>query len=265
MRGFKTRIPKRAHHKACSKNLKTRGASERTVFANREAARNLAANRAAIANRTSTYQGFFAGDFVDLPRFYDHSYLHYLNERAGSFGLPPIFDDTNPVSENNGEVFLSKYFEEQLVRNQTVGQDKKTSMCPCPTCIADVSKITQIRLFAPEENNDGNDNSNGMLNSPLVPAAPPIFFSHHHRQRLALFLPSHLQNWRLVGYRGRMIAATSTGLANTIAQRMLSIFAERTPVCKSWASHHMIRLVLSDVIRRVSPLDYSNLLIILVM
>jgi hypothetical protein len=74
------------------------------------------------------------GDFVDLPRFYDHSYLHYLNERAGNCGLPPIFDDVHPVGENNGEVFLSKYFEEQLVRNQTVGQDKKTSMCLCPTC-----------------------------------------------------------------------------------------------------------------------------------
>jgi hypothetical protein len=68
-RGIKTRIPKRSHHKACSKNLKTRGTSEMTVFVNKEAARNVAANRAAIANKTvhksqkdvsSTYQGFFA-------------------------------------------------------------------------------------------------------------------------------------------------------------------------------------------------------------
>jgi hypothetical protein len=59
--GIPTRIPKRANHKACSKNSKTRGASERTVFVNQEAARNLAANRAPIANRTSsTYQGYFA-------------------------------------------------------------------------------------------------------------------------------------------------------------------------------------------------------------
>jgi hypothetical protein len=68
-RGIKTRIPKRSHHKACSKNLKTRGTSEMTVFVNKEAARNLAANRAPITNKTvdksqkdvsSTYQGFFA-------------------------------------------------------------------------------------------------------------------------------------------------------------------------------------------------------------
>jgi hypothetical protein len=54
-----------------------------------------------------------------------------------------------------------------------------------------------------------------------------------------------------------MIAATSTGLAITIAQRMLSIFAERTPARNSWASHHMIRLVLSDVIRRITKVVIS--------
>jgi hypothetical protein len=132
------------------------------------------------------------GDFVDLPRFYDHSYLHYLNERARSFGLPPIFDDVHMVSENNGEVFLSKYYEEQLVRNQTVGQDKKTSMCLCPTCIAFMSKNTQIGLFAPEENddNDDNDNSNGMLNVPVVPAAPPLFMQPAPPSTAACFAPA---------------------------------------------------------------------------
>ena len=72
-RGIKTRIPRRAHNKKCSRNLKTRGTSEMTVFVNKEAARNLATNRAAIANRSveksqkdvpSTlhqgYHGFFA-------------------------------------------------------------------------------------------------------------------------------------------------------------------------------------------------------------
>jgi hypothetical protein len=47
-RGIKTRIPNRSHHKACLKNLKTRGTSEMTVFVNKEAAQNLAANRAAM-------------------------------------------------------------------------------------------------------------------------------------------------------------------------------------------------------------------------
>jgi hypothetical protein len=125
------------------------------------------------------------GDFVDLPRFYDHSFLRYLNQLAENCGLFPIFDDVHPVGENNGEVYLSKYFEEQMVRNQTVGQDKKTSMCQCPTCTAYMSKNTQqqTRLFAPEDKNDSNDednvnndNSNGvnMINLPVVPAGPPF-------------------------------------------------------------------------------------------
>jgi hypothetical protein len=112
------------------------------------------------------------GDFVDLPRFYDHSYLHYLNELAKNCGLPPVFDDVHLVGENNGEVFLSKYFDEQLVRNKTVGQDKKTSMCLCSTCTTYMSKNTQTRLFAPEENDDNDDNDE-MLILPVVRAAPP--------------------------------------------------------------------------------------------
>jgi hypothetical protein len=124
------------------------------------------------------------GDFVDSPRFYDHSYLHYLNERVLSCGLPPIFDEVHPVSENNGEVFLSKYYEEQLVRNRTVGQDKKTSMCLCPSCIKYMSKNTQISLFAQEENddNDDNDNSIGVLN--LTP-----FFMQPAPSTAACFVP----------------------------------------------------------------------------
>jgi hypothetical protein len=52
------------------------------------------------------------GDFVDLPPFYDHSFLHYyLNERAKNCSLPPIFDDVHLVGKNNGEVYLSKKFE----------------------------------------------------------------------------------------------------------------------------------------------------------
>ena len=123
------------------------------------------------------------GDFVDLPRFYDHSFLRYLNQLAENCGLFPIFDDVHPVGENNGEVYLSKYFEEQMVRNQTVGQDKKTSMCQCPTCTAYMSKNTQqqTRLFTPEQQDNNaentNDNSNdaNMRNLPVVPAVPPFF------------------------------------------------------------------------------------------
>jgi hypothetical protein len=71
--GVKIRIPKRAHHKACTRNSQTRGTSEMTVFVNKEAARNLAANRARITNTTiqnsqngSTYRGFFDTQLVQM-------------------------------------------------------------------------------------------------------------------------------------------------------------------------------------------------------
>jgi hypothetical protein len=120
------------------------------------------------------------GDFADLPRYFDHSYLNHLNELAQKKGLPPMFEDVHLVGENNGEVFLSKYFEEQMVRNQTVGQDTKTSMCQCPSCIAYMLKNTPTRSLAPENDNNDNDNSNDMdmpadLPPVVLPVAPPLF------------------------------------------------------------------------------------------
>jgi hypothetical protein len=123
------------------------------------------------------------GDFVDLPRFYDHSFLHHLNERAKKCGLPPVFDDVHLVGKNNGEVYLSKYFEQQMVRNQTVGQDKKTSMCQCQTCTTYLSKNTeqQATLLAPPEDknkddDEGNEKNEGRndVNLLNLPAVPPF-------------------------------------------------------------------------------------------
>jgi hypothetical protein len=152
------------------------------------------------------------GDFVDLPRFYDHSFLQYLNERAKNCGLPPIFDDVHLVGENNGEVYLSKYFEQQMVRNQTVGQDKETSMCLCPTCITYMSKKNtqqQTRLVAPEDNNDedndNNINSNGvnMKNLPVVPAAAPPFVMQPRPTSAAFVPPIPLVYYHHAGWMPR--------------------------------------------------------------
>jgi hypothetical protein len=73
--------------------------------------------------------------FVDSPQPPQHchnSLLQHLNELSQNCGLPPIFDDVHQVRKNNGEVHLSKYFEEQTEQNKIVGQDKKTAICPCP-------------------------------------------------------------------------------------------------------------------------------------
>jgi hypothetical protein len=68
------------------------------------------------------------------PPFWDHSYLHLLNCRAESLGLQPIFDFVTLPSDDNGEVFLSEYFEQQKRRNESVGCDKGTKFCNCPIC-----------------------------------------------------------------------------------------------------------------------------------
>ncbi len=124
------------------------------------------------------------GDFVDFPQYFNHSYLDYLNKLPEYCGLLPIFDDVHPVGKNNGEVYLSKYFEEQMVRNPTVGQDKKTSMCQCAVCATYMSKNSQTRFFAPEDNannneNENNDNSKDLVNTQnlpvlVLPVVPPI-------------------------------------------------------------------------------------------
>jgi hypothetical protein len=71
---------------------------------------------------------------LEEPELYDHSYLDLLNRHTMSFGLDPIFEFVVvPPREGNGEIFLSKYFEEQQNRNLTVGQagqDNKTMQLP---------------------------------------------------------------------------------------------------------------------------------------
>jgi hypothetical protein len=168
---------------------------------------------------------------------------------SSNSGLLPIFDNVHPVGENNGEVYLSKYFEEQMVRNQTVGQDKKTSMYQCPTCTTYMLKNTQQQtsLFAPEQKdnnaNNTNDNNNdaSMRNLPVVPVVPPFFMQPPPPSTAAfLFVPpiplAELAHGG-VGCSCGMIAAT--WLEVTIVQLMLRIFGERRVACKSCANHRM--------------------------
>jgi hypothetical protein len=67
-----------------------------------------------------------------------HLLLLYLNDAAFKCGLPPTFCDMHPIRENNGEVFLSTYFEAQVDQNNSIKQDPKTKLCLCPTCKARV-------------------------------------------------------------------------------------------------------------------------------
>jgi hypothetical protein len=71
-------------------------------------------------------------EYEDEPLFWDHSYLDLLNHQAQLLGMNQIFQFVTPPCEDNGEVFLSKYFEQQ--QQQTRKGDDKSSLCSCKDC-----------------------------------------------------------------------------------------------------------------------------------
>ena len=73
-------------------------------------------------------------EYAEEPEFYDHSYLDLLNRRGISLGWGKMFDFVVTPREDNGEVFLSKYFEQQEKRNSAVGRDKTTKLYNCLHC-----------------------------------------------------------------------------------------------------------------------------------
>ena len=82
----------------------------------------------------------------DLPLFLDESELHYINQRLREVSLDPVFEDvSSPLPPDNGEVFLSEYFFQQMERN---AQGEKTldttcNKCICPGCVGFTFTITK--------------------------------------------------------------------------------------------------------------------------
>lgn len=66
------------------------------------------------------------------PRFYNHAILHHVNELARCQGRSAPFPNYKAMPPNNGEVFLSKYFKQQLERNKR-GQTVD-GFCSCDEC-----------------------------------------------------------------------------------------------------------------------------------
>jgi hypothetical protein len=73
-------------------------------------------------------------EYQDQPPFWDHSYLHYLNESTKDRNLLPLFPKTTPINDDNGIKFLSEYFVAQEEQNQKHPTDPRTKMCTCPRC-----------------------------------------------------------------------------------------------------------------------------------
>ena len=113
--------------------------------------------------------------FEDIPPFSDHSLLSFINSEARRCGLPDLFSNVTPINPDNGEVFLAKYFEEQMVRNRTTGQDSITSMCLCADCSGSDEVIRNVPSKNDEEQQQEQQNSlvlvNQDQNSP-VPIQP---------------------------------------------------------------------------------------------
>jgi hypothetical protein len=62
------------------------------------------------------------------PAHPNHSMLSYLNKQAKEKGLKLPFKNVRPLPEDNGELFLSEYYQEQLKRNQRRLQLLQSSM-----------------------------------------------------------------------------------------------------------------------------------------
>jgi hypothetical protein len=93
-------------------------------------------------------------EYQDQPPFWDHSYLHYLNERAKDRNLLALFPKTTPVNDDNGIKFLSEYFVAQEERNQKHPTDPNTKMCTCPRCISYLDDSTSNEAPNVENNNN---------------------------------------------------------------------------------------------------------------
>jgi hypothetical protein len=128
--------------------------------------------------------------FANIPVYFDHSYLHHLNGLAASGGLDPIFDDVRvPPSSNNGDVYLSKYFDPQQIRNQTTKQDLKTKMCLCTPC-----RAFQPQLLVASNNQAQRPAINNQAQRPPPPRRSPQVLPPLRRVPQILPPPSYRQH-----------------------------------------------------------------------
>jgi hypothetical protein len=76
------------------------------------------------------------GHLRDRPVLIDHCLGKHLNDLAGDAGCKLPYRNLRAIHEDNGEVFLSEYFQEQQKRNEDARDrpDPKTKRCRCRSC-----------------------------------------------------------------------------------------------------------------------------------
>ena len=82
--------------------------------------------------------------------FWDHLLLIHLNALANKQGLRAPFKFVTPINADNGEVFLSTYFEEQQQRNESV-LVTSNSMCTCSECCCFMPANSPLLIVAIEK------------------------------------------------------------------------------------------------------------------
>ena len=90
---------------------------------------------------------FVPGYLCDQPQFQNDAMLHHVNEMARQRGIAAPFPNVAAMKENNGEVFLSKYYEEQVTQNKKKLTQK--GLCTCSFCIA--SPVEQLHSIVSKD------------------------------------------------------------------------------------------------------------------
>ena len=114
-------------------------------------------------------------EYQDIPQVENHSYLAYLNSQARNLGLSDAFEEVTPVKPDNGEVFLSEYFVEQNQRNATTGQDAKTHLCLCSSCLSFTNDLRRNRSETVSVSRERDELvSTQQQPQMILPTVPPV-------------------------------------------------------------------------------------------
>ena len=96
-------------------------------------------------------------EFINIPPFQDHLYLHWLEAQAEALHHPKRFFFLSPIQEDNGELFLLKYFLKQEQQNKNNKTHPGTSLCICESCLKYFSNKPQ---HASQEKAQGSRTTN---------------------------------------------------------------------------------------------------------
>ena len=116
----------------------------------------------------------------DTPIFFNHSMLSWLNDRCRELDFPLLFHGVHRVSEDNGERFMSKYLEEQMIRNRHLSSERVGMQCNCASCsvvpfplfVNSQPNVQQTQTVNEEPTAGTNNNDNGVCNTDELRGSP---------------------------------------------------------------------------------------------